>query len=114
MDRRFPARPRGAGWLWLAVGIAALATFGWLVSPSGPGFDSSALAVNPTPVPTGDTDLEGLLFGGNPSTDWTDGNVCAGSRPPPGCYGDGQDVPHRALLKDLTSGQHYAIFPEHD
>ena len=99
--------------LALAVGLTAAVA---LPTKHGPGTVPIALAVDSTPVPTGDTNLEGLLFGGDPgnSTDWTNGNVCAGSRPAPGCYSDNEDVPHRVLLKGLTIGASYSVAIEHD
>ena len=100
--------------LALAVGLTVAAVL--LPAKHGRSGLSTALAVDSTPVPSGDTDLEGLLFGGDPSNngDWTDGNVCAGSRPAPGCYSDGEDVPHRTLLKSLTVGASYSLGIEHD
>jgi outer membrane biosynthesis protein TonB len=102
------------GALALAVGLTAVVVV--LPTEHGAGSPSSALAVDSTPVPTGNTNLEGLLFGGDPGTsgDWTNGNVCAGSRPPPGCYSDNEDVPHRVLMKGLTIGAPYSLAIEHD
>jgi hypothetical protein len=104
----------GAGILMTLVGAFLLAQAALVAGPGGQTGD--ALAAPGTPVPTGNTDVEGLLFAGNPSNniDWTDGNVCAGNRPAPGCYGDGQNVPHRFLLKDLTIGASYEVLIEHD
>lgn len=58
--------------------------------------------------------LEGLLFGGDPNTDWTTGNVCGGSRPAPGCYSDGEDVPHHLTFKNLTAAVEYEVDIQHD
>lgn len=58
--------------------------------------------------------LEGLLFGGDPNTDWTPGNVCAGSRPAPGCYSDGEDVPHHLTFKNLVAATEYEVDLQHD
>ena len=105
--------------LWAAlIVLLALGALSWLVA--GPNWDAGgpwgASAAAPTPVPSGDSNLQGLLFGGNPgvSGDWTDGNVCAGNRPAPGCYSDGEDVPHRVLVKNLIVGASYEIAIEHD
>src|SRR3972149_7625776 len=100
------------------VGAAVLAaSLGWLsflVTSADDASDSGIVIT--VAVPVGDIDLEGLLFGANPdvNTAWTDGNVCAGNRPAPGCYSDGEDVPHRALIKDLTPSTCYKFLVEHD
>ena len=106
------ARPVLGGVVLLGFGAFILLFIG---SDLRPGF-WTASAQNPIPVPTGNSDLEGLLFGGNPgnNSDWTDGNVCAGNLPDPGCYSDGEDVPHRALLVKLTVGVAYELAIEHD
>lgn len=97
----------------LALGAASLVLALALLGPLPQGA-SPALA--DPPVSVGNIDLEGLLFGGNPanSSDWTDGNVCAGSRPSPGCYSDGEEVPHRALIRGLTADTTYTFQVEHD
>jgi len=105
-------RPPLLALLALGVLICLVASLDW-----GSGGPWTASAQDPTPVPTGDSDLQGLLFGGDPGNenDWAQGNLCAGSRPDPGCYSDGEDVPHRALvLRDLIVGESYKLEIEHD
>ncbi len=95
-----------AGLLLLLSGVRLFGRYEMPVIHAAPG----------TPVPTGDSDIEGLLFGASPAIDssWTEGNLCAGQRPDPGCYSDNENVPHRVLLSDLTVGAIYDVFVEHD
>src|SRR3972149_3131231 len=97
-----------------AVLAASLAWLSFLVTSADDASDSGIVIT--VAVPVGDIDLEGLLFGANPdvNTAWTDGNVCAGNRPAPGCYSDGEDVPHRALIKDLAPSTCYKFLVAHD
>ena len=101
----------------LVGAVVLAASLAWLSFWPTAADDASVSGVVITvAVPAGDIDLEGLLFGANPNvnTAWTDGNVCAGNRPAPGCYSDGEDVPHRALIKDLAPSTCYKFLVEHD
>src|SRR3990172_2691966 len=96
--------------------VVVAASLAWLTLSPTAADDGSADIVIIVHVPAGDIDLEGLLFGGDPNinTHWTDGNVCAGRRPAPGCYSDGEEVPHRALIRDLAPSTCYEFLVEHD